>query len=106
MPVVEIGSGYAVEPYEEDGVLCGFWVTGPAGEFCHYPFEGRCGGLCRTVLTAKTPSGAGIWRVERVSPLTLSPSIRCACDLERPGAGQHGFVRDGRWVNAGGIVET
>ena len=34
------------------------------------------------------------WRIERLDPLTLSPSLLCrAC-------GHHGFIRDGKWVPA------
>lgn len=33
------------------------------------------------------------WQVESWQPLTLSPSVLCAC-------GDHGFIRDGRWVRA------
>lgn len=33
------------------------------------------------------------WTVEKLDPLTLSPSIRCAC-------GFHGFIKEGRWINA------
>jgi hypothetical protein len=33
------------------------------------------------------------WTVESWEPLTLSPSLLCAC-------GDHGFIRDGRWVRA------
>lgn len=31
------------------------------------------------------------WTVESWEPLTLSPSLLCAC-------GDHGFIRNGRWV--------
>jgi hypothetical protein len=34
------------------------------------------------------------WTVERLEPLTLSPSIRCL------GCGVHGFVRGGQWSPA------
>lgn len=34
-----------------------------------------------------------LWQVESWAPLTLSPSILCSC-------GDHGYVRDGRWVPA------
>lgn len=34
-----------------------------------------------------------MWTVESWEPLTLSPSLLCAC-------GDHGFIRDGRWVPA------
>lgn len=33
------------------------------------------------------------WQVESWEPLTLSPSILCSC-------GDHGFVREGKWVKA------
>lgn len=32
------------------------------------------------------------WTVESWEPLTLSPSLLCRC-------GDHGFIRDGRWVS-------
>ena len=38
------------------------------------------------------PAGAR-WQVQSTEPLTLSPSIPCHC-------GDHGFIRDGRWVAA------
>lgn len=31
------------------------------------------------------------WTVESWEPLTLSPSIQCAC-------GDHGFIKAGRWI--------
>ena len=33
------------------------------------------------------------WNVASAMPLTLTPSILCAC-------GEHGFVRNGKWVPA------
>ncbi len=33
------------------------------------------------------------WTVESWDPLTLSPSLLCSC-------GDHGFIREGRWVPA------
>jgi hypothetical protein len=33
------------------------------------------------------------WQVQSWEPLTLSPSLACGC-------GDHGFVREGRWVLA------
>jgi hypothetical protein len=32
------------------------------------------------------------WTVESLDPLTISPSVLCR------GCGDHGFIRDGRWV--------
>jgi hypothetical protein len=33
------------------------------------------------------------WTVESWEPLTISPSVLCSC-------GDHGFIREGRWVRA------
>ena len=33
------------------------------------------------------------WTVQRWEPLTVTPSLLCHC-------GDHGFIRDGRWVPA------
>ena len=33
------------------------------------------------------------WTIESLDPLTISPSLLCQC-------GDHGFIRDGRWVPA------
>lgn len=38
-------------------------------------------------------SADGRWQVESWEPLTVSPSLLCAC-------GDHGFVRSGAWVPA------
>lgn len=35
--------------------------------------------------------GKPMWSVESWEPLTLSPSLLCSC-------GDHGFIRQGRWV--------
>ena len=44
-------------------------------------------------VQAKVHPGAPKWTVESWEPLTLSPSLLCHC-------GDHGFVRQGRWVRA------
>jgi hypothetical protein len=38
------------------------------------------------------PSGAKFWKVESWEPLTISPSVLCLT------CGDHGFIREGRWV--------
>lgn len=43
-------------------------------------------------MRATRPSSA-LWQVESWDPLTISPSLLCEC-------GDHGFIRDGRWVPA------
>ena len=60
---------------------------------------GTEGGWCEGVITFDTPVArraipAGpFWTVESWEPLTLSPSLLCHC-------GDHGHIRDGRWVPA------
>lgn len=44
------------------------------------------------VSREKRPEGPH-WTVQSMEPLTLSPSLVCHC-------GDHGFIRDGRWVRA------
>lgn len=34
-----------------------------------------------------------LWQVQSWEPLTISPSVLCSC-------GDHGFIREGRWVPA------
>jgi hypothetical protein len=36
------------------------------------------------------------WTVVSLEPLELAPSIACTS----PGCGSHGYIRDGRWVDA------
>lgn len=36
---------------------------------------------------------ATTWDVQSWDPLTLSPSVLCSC-------GDHGWIRDGRWIRA------
>lgn len=47
------------------------------------------------VMFAGTPASDDVtWTVESWEPLTLSPSLLCRL------CGDHGFIRDGRWVPA------
>ena len=39
-------------------------------------------------------SGIATWTLESVDPVTLSPSLLCV------NCGDHGFVRQGKWVRA------
>lgn len=40
------------------------------------------------------------WKVESWDPLTLSPSIRCTAGPKGQECGEHGWIREGRWVKA------
>lgn len=54
-------------------------------------------GYCEAALWPDTPEVRSVlkprvlWQVLSWDPLTLDPSIRCHC-------GDHGFIRQGRWV--------
>ena len=74
----------------EDRAGCGVvHHIGKTGETCTglIPFEGRSWAQAfNNTITA--------WKVEQDEPITLSPSILCkAC-------GDHGFIREGKWVRA------
>lgn len=47
-----------------------------------------------TPIMRQVTKDQNMWQVESWEPLTLSPSLLCrAC-------GDHGFIREGRWVRA------
>ena len=58
------------------------------------PDGGECSGAITfdTPLTREHMTGP-YWTVGSWEPLTLSPSLLCHC-------GDHGFIRDGKWVPA------
>lgn len=60
-----------------DGMTCGGYV-----------------GVARPLNPSEFEANAPIWKVESFEPLTLSPSVQC------PRCGSHGFIQEGRWVNA------
>lgn len=57
------------------------------------------GKSCQGYITLDVPAMRELWptverwTVESWEPLTLSPSLLCSC-------GDHGFIREGRWVRA------
>lgn len=68
----------------------------------HPPVEGKCGGqgwisfAGRSWANSFDPGQIQVWTVEQDNGdrFTISPSILCrAC-------GDHGFIRDGKWVRA------
>lgn len=62
--------------------------TNPSGQDCA-GFVTLDGEVQRLV----EPNRPNRWTVESWDPLTLSPSVLCSC-------GDHGFIREGRWVRA------
>jgi hypothetical protein len=58
------------------------------------PDGSECSGaITFDVPVAREHFTGPFWTVESWEPLTLSPSLLCAC-------GDHGFIRGGRWVPA------
>jgi hypothetical protein len=52
------------------------------------------GTWCAGAITFAPHTGQkATWSVECWEPLTLSPSLLCGC-------GDHGFIREGKWVRA------
>jgi hypothetical protein len=62
--------------------------TNPSGQPCA-GFVTLDGEVQRRV----EPNRPNRWTVESWDPLTLSPSVLCSC-------GDHGWIREGRWVRA------
>jgi len=68
----------------------GAFITNPTAD----------GGTCTSAITFDTPQARqlvperALWQVESWEPLTVSPSLLC------PDCGDHGFIREGRWVRA------
>lgn len=89
----DLGHGFSYRTFTERNAEgpTGIIIMGPAGPNCHH--RGRqCSGGCHfetSKIAAK--EGRPTWTVEQLEPLTLSPSIVCAC------GDQHGFVRGGRY---------
>jgi hypothetical protein len=67
--------GAVIEHTAPDGKLCEGCIT----------FDGPV----QREVEDKTPK----WTVESWEPLTVSPSLLCVC-------GDHGFIRNGKWVPA------
>lgn len=86
-PKRDIGHGVTIEERYLDGVLCGvaYWHPRPDS-----------GGQCEGWVSVPDEDGwpPDSWKLEKLDPLTLSPSLLClAC-------GHHGHIRGGVWVPA------
>lgn len=77
---VDLGAQHVYFPVYRDGVLWGIHAY-------HENMQSRpCGGWVPVNHDGETRH----WTVEKLDPLTLSPSLLCSC-------GDHGFIREGRW---------
>jgi hypothetical protein len=52
------------------------------------------------IAAASSPTARSIWQVVSLEPLHIEPSVHCVKDEQHRGCGNHGFIRDGRWVPA------
>jgi hypothetical protein len=89
--LIDLGGSWTLAPISQNGERAGYMIEGPAAAECPFPYDGRCGGLVRT---RDLGDGKPVWKILSSQPLTLDPSIRCSC------SGQHGHVREGRYVPA------
>ncbi len=77
---------------------------GPIGGIMVHRLDSSPTGYCTGGVTFDVPylnpgfkirgnNPAPLWQVQSLDPLTISPSLLCHC-------GDHGFIREGRWVRA------
>lgn len=87
---LDIGSGHAISFSHYQGEVAGIqdWHVKPDGAWCvgWVAFRGSAWERGFQNLTA--------WDVVQREPLTLTPSLLCRT------CGDHGFIRDGKWVRA------
>lgn len=82
-----LGEGHAYKFFQDaSGQRIGLfeWHRTPEGTWC-------CGGVYFEGADERHQSQ---WKVETWEPLTLSPSLLCG------NCTSHGFIRDGKWVEA------
>ena len=91
--IIEIGEGRTLEPVEyakDDPVrTVGYIERHPR------PDTGEpCAGFLWVDAESEAHVDGPVWQVDSWDPLTLSPSVLCRS------CGNHGFVREGKWVPA------
>jgi hypothetical protein len=87
---IDLGDDHYLEPKARSGVLRGYSIYYRArpGMFI------GCDDLRAGFINLDPETSQCVWTVERDDPLTISPSV-----LD-PACGDHGWIRDGRWVKA------
>lgn len=94
--LVDIGSGHNIRFVEYNGEkrvgLNDYHKRPDDGSECQgfVAFEGRAWAN----VWKDHPTPPPTWKVEQWEPLTLSPSLLCRS------CGDHGFIREGKWVRA------
>lgn len=84
---VDLGNGaFYQKSFDKDGnwIAITEWHKNPAGKLCGgwVPFNVKS-----EYILSNTPK----WEVRSLDPLHLEPSLLCGC-------GNHGWIRDGKWV--------
>lgn len=74
---IDLGRDHWLRWHSGDHPGASVYHKAPSGEDCLSGFNLLPGG----------------WKMEQAYPLTISPSLLCSC-------GDHGFIRDGKWVPA------
>jgi hypothetical protein len=84
---IDLGGIWILYHSTSEGERCGFMEVHkrPDGLWC-------AGGVTFNIPATTTWSGAK-WAVNSMEPLDLSPSLLCRS------CGNHGFVKQGRWVS-------
>lgn len=88
---IDIGGGHRIVFRSFEGELAGIddWHRRPDGSWCKGWIDFAGSKWVQGFNGAVTG-----WTVEHREPLTLSPSLLCRV------CGDHGFIREGRWVKA------
>lgn len=97
--VLELGHDHFAKPYgrygDETNTVVGFHVLHKKGPNPVPTYEGS--EWCMGAIHLDVPQAEGLagakWTLVSFEPLTVAPSLACHC-------GDHGFIRDGKWVIA------
>ena len=94
-PDRELNPHYADVPDLAQGEHHGAIVRHDKTDMPHGFCEGAITFDTATTRALRDHHGAAspLWQVQSWNPLTISPSLLCHC-------GDHGFIREGRWVSA------
>lgn len=89
---LDLGHDHYLQWQTYEGRRAGALIEHPAGGKDHQPAGSYCAGGISWVPGFRS---ANPWTIEGEADehLTVSPSVLCSC-------GDHGFIRDGKWVPA------
>jgi hypothetical protein len=91
---ISLGGGHFARLFQEgDTDPAGFFHVHPSAGQNHIPAGEPCAGTVTFGDPGHDSAGRAHWSLVSLDPLHVEPSILCSC-------GRHGFVRDGRWVEA------